>query len=176
MRRDDVRNNLYLAGLVKRYHTWPTLHQETVAEHTFGVLQVYRQIWGLTPGVVECILDHDLPEIRTGDAPFPAKRECPELAAGHKAAEKVARVEMGVPNEKSYDVHDHERVRMKIADLLQMWLFGRHESRLGSAYAIPIVNDTSSAALELAQSLSQVDSVSVRTWMNIQIREEITRE
>ena len=43
MQRRDVMRSWYLASLVKRYHTWPTHHAETVAEHS-PVIQGRRQL------------------------------------------------------------------------------------------------------------------------------------
>lgn len=161
--RDDVRKSQFMAGRVKRYHTWPVHHQETVDEHSMGVLRIYRQIFGLMGvSVVKYIMDHDLPEIVTGDAPYPVKRDNPDLSAALEPIELKARVDLGLPTD--YSVTPQEKTRIKICDLLQMWQFGRAESRLGNLYAMPIVMDTARVALEMAELRSD-DGQLVRKWM-----------
>ena len=159
--RQDVMRSQYMAGRVRRYHTWPTLHQETVDEHSMGVLRIYRQIFGLsTISVVQYVMDHDLPELHVGDTPFPAKRKYPKLKEALDEAEEAARKELGLPT--SYYLSDAEKRRIKVCDLLQMWQFGRAEMRMGNAYALPIVADTATAALETAP---EEDQQIVRRWM-----------
>lgn len=72
------------AGNVKRYHTKCTLRQQTVAEHTFGVLMLVKQVAEYDSELyncrfVEAVLHHDLPELMTGDIPAPIKRAHPQL-------------------------------------------------------------------------------------------------
>ena len=77
-----------LAGGVKRWHVQPTLRQQTVAEHSFGVMMLLRQVVDGNVFSDESILNmllaamhHDLPELMTGDIPADVKRRHPELDA-----------------------------------------------------------------------------------------------
>lgn len=166
--RQDVMTSQYMAGRVRRYHTWPVLHQETVAEHSMGVLTIYREVFGLsTMSVVKYIMDHDLPELHVGDTPFPAKRLYPKLKEALDAAERPARSALGLPTE--YSVTPLEKHQIKICDLLQMWQFGRAEMRMGNTFAMPIIADTAKAALDLASELDRNDGkgllACVKDWM-----------
>lgn len=68
------------AGQVKRYHTQRTLRQQTVAEHSFGVCMLIRQVWpDCSRNILFAAMHHDLPELMTGDIPAPAKRAHPQM-------------------------------------------------------------------------------------------------
>lgn len=169
--RDSVRTCQYMAGRVKRWHTWPTIHQETVDEHSMGVLRIYRQIFGLsTVSVVKCIMDHDLPEIVAGDPPYPVKRDNPDLKKAYDAVEAKARKMLELPTD--YSLSEKEKWRVKVCDLLQMWQFGRAEMHMGNGYAFVVVTDTAAAALTIAKEwLGAGEYDMIEGWM----REESAR-
>lgn len=65
-----------VAGNVQRYHTQTLVKQESVAQHTFNMLNI---VIILTQGQVskrllEAVLVHDMGEYITGDVPSPGKR------------------------------------------------------------------------------------------------------
>lgn len=65
----------WLAGKVKRYHTWNLIHSQDIGNHTYGVLQIARAVHpDISLEMMMAILDHDGPELRTGDLPYPTKR------------------------------------------------------------------------------------------------------
>lgn len=75
----------------KRYHTWPTLREQTVGAHSFSVAMLVALIAqgadphggeGLTLPLIMAALTHDLAEHKLGDLPAPAKRSLPALANG----------------------------------------------------------------------------------------------
>lgn len=162
--RANIMRSRALAGRVRRYHTWPVLHQETVAEHTFGVLRIYREIFGLRDAPVEYIMDHDLDELHVGDMPFPLKSRYPEIKAALVTAERDARERLGLPTD--YAISETDRARVKVCDLLQMWEFGKIEVRLGNVMATDIVSDTVRAATELAKlRLGDDDQDAIMAWL-----------
>jgi 5'-deoxynucleotidase YfbR-like HD superfamily hydrolase len=68
------------AGGVKRYHTQRTIRTQTVAEHSFGVCMLIRQVQpDCSRTLLFAALHHDLPELMTGDIPAPAKRAHPQM-------------------------------------------------------------------------------------------------
>lgn len=70
------------AGNVRRYHTQRTLRAQTVAEHSFGVCMLIRQVWpDCSRNLLFAAMHHDLPELMTGDIPAPAKRAHPQMDA-----------------------------------------------------------------------------------------------
>jgi len=125
-----------LAGRVRRYHTWPTLHQETVGEHTHRVATLFLQLFG-TPRVevLEYILQHDSGELSSGDMPFYAKRDVPELKHYMNRAEGRGRERLKIEMPK---LTDEEWTQFKLCDLLQMLEFALIEMEMGNRYAGPI--------------------------------------
>lgn len=148
----DVTKNLRFAGLVKRYHTWPVLREQTVADHTWHVLRIYDKLFGLSSvDLVRAALYHDIGEVRTGDAPFPVKRDNPDLKAAYNRVEREHRVGL-----LTYDpeqlVSDDEIRKLKICDLVEMWEFGMEETLMGNNLAVPIVDRTKRIALEMCDN------------------------
>lgn len=73
MTRDEIMGDVYLAGRVLRYHTWPVLTRETVAEHSHAMAMIWLELFGVPRAeVFVYILQHDLPELHTGDQPSPS--------------------------------------------------------------------------------------------------------
>jgi len=79
-------------GETRRFHTWPVLRPQTVAEHSFHVAMLYSLMAGdHTPTTAEPVslgvpglmaaLCHDLAEWQMGDIPSPAKRAMPMIGA-----------------------------------------------------------------------------------------------
>jgi 5'-deoxynucleotidase YfbR-like HD superfamily hydrolase len=157
MARRDIMGSWYLASLVKRYHTWPTLRIETIAEHSHGVAMLYMRMF-VDPmdgdtlmrvtnlHAVRWILENDLAELWSGDAPFPVKMRFPNMREAHKEVEREANMALGV---RVPQLPVREARRVKACDLLQMYLFGLHERRMGNTYALPIVRDALSEAVQV---------------------------
>ncbi len=141
-----VTGSLRHAGGVQRYHTWPTIRSQTVADHCYNVLRIYYEIFGPpTPEVTTYVLFHDSPEVRYGDPPFPAKRDHPDLKRVYSALEKEYYLDMfGFDHSDLLDESD--RIKVKVCDLLEMWEFGTVELRMGNQYAHLIVERTLEAA------------------------------
>lgn len=140
-----VNQSPRFASMVMRYHTWPTIQQQTNADHSFNVLRIYCEIYGPPePEVTLRIVQHDLGEIVTGDAPFPIKRDNPVLKAEHDRLEDQALEEMGFMEEP--DLDEEQARRVKVCDLLEMHEFGRVEVAMGNLLAYPIIEVTQEAA------------------------------
>lgn len=163
--RKNIVKNRALAARVKRYHTWPVLHQETVGEHTFRVLFIYREIFELyDTDVIEYIMDHDMPEIAVGDLPFPIKKNNPVLKDEMDRIEAEHAEAMGLPQ---HNISHQDKLRVKVCDLLQMWEFGKIEHRMGNMFAMAIIGDTAQAALSITQraDFTREDHDKVVKWM-----------
>ena len=165
--RSKVMRSRVMASRVERYHTWPTLHRETVAEHTFGVLRIYREIFGFGDGhrdldVIAEIIDHDLDELHTGDLPFPVKMRYPQLREALRGPTLDARDKLKIEDN---GLDQDQKTRIKICDMLQMWQFGKIERRMGNLFALDIVTDCAAIAVEQAQKLSKNDQNAVMAWM-----------
>lgn len=154
LRRVDIVTSSRLAGLVKRWHTWPMLREQTNAEHTWQVMRLHWEIFGpMSPEVSTAILWHDGGEMQGGDVPFPTKARNPDLKAGHDRVEQETIAAMLTPVQAAQlrtqlDLVDQTaRWRIKVCDLLEMWEHGGLEMAMGNTLAAPIVHDTE-AALE----------------------------
>jgi hypothetical protein len=149
---DHVTDYVRLAGIVKRYHAWPTIQVQTIGEHSWQVALIYEQIFGeLSSPVEEYIRKHDVAELITGDIPFPVKMENPALKVEFAKVEDGAFLRMGLGPLPT--LHANSLRKIKICDLLEMMVFGMMERELGNLLAIPIIIRTKKAALVLADRL-----------------------
>lgn len=146
---DMIRSSARSGGAVRRYHTWPVIHQQTVAEHSWNLARILHTIWPDAPvGAILHAIYHDVGEVATGDIPFPVKRENPDLKVTMDRLEVDAMLSMGI----SYHIGDIElwHKRAKICDMIEMWEFGQDELLLGNHHARPIVEKTYQVILEMA--------------------------
>jgi hypothetical protein len=166
--RSEVLMSLRMAGQVVRYHTWPMLRRETVAEHTWSVMRIYAQLFGVpdTPHVLMHILYHDVGEVQVGDIPFPVKRNNPDLKREMDRLEDDALSKMGV---EYFILSPLEAWRVKVCDIMDMLEAGVQEMMMGNRYAQPIVDDTYGALVSMLadpESAAGVgDSTTVRAYM-----------
>lgn len=164
MSRSTMMRSKALAGRVRRYHTWPTLHTESVAEHSHRVAMIYMELFGVDAEALAYIMCHDLCELWTGDLPFPVKARNPALKKAVDAVEKQAAAELGLPDIPTLE--DWKKRLVKICDLLQMWEFGHIELMMGNALALPVIKDTIRIALEMCYSESE--RLLVQVWADKQ--------
>ena len=150
---DHVTSNPRLAGRVKRYHSWPTIQEQTVGERCWQVALIYERIFGeLSPAVERFIRHHDTAELITGDPPFPVKSTHPAMKAAYDVLEVEAfeRLKLAPPPILDKD----ELTRIKICDLLEMMCFGMIEREMGNMLGVPIIKRTRQAALVHVSKLS----------------------
>lgn len=136
-----VRDDMRLAGRVLRYHTWPHIRPQTVAEHTWQVLRILYAIWPDVPShVVRYVVGHDVGEITVGDPPYPIKANNSVLKTEMDRIEGEAQDELfagwmlgDVP-----ELTEDERWAFKIAEFIEMWEWGWEEELLGNRFAIKV--------------------------------------
>jgi 5'-deoxynucleotidase YfbR-like HD superfamily hydrolase len=146
--RKQIYASRHLAGRVQRYHAWPVLHIQTVAEHSCRVAQIVVEIFGMPRAeVLYCCLHHDSGELWTGDVPFSVKQHNPAFRAAYEIEEQygLRMLKLELPK-----LTEQERAQVKIADLTEMWETGCVEFIMGNRFAESIVSDTLHAAKELA--------------------------
>jgi hypothetical protein len=159
--RDQMMSSRRLAGGIRRYHAWPVVQSQTVAEHTWQVMRVYHELFGSPPAEVwEAILWHDVLEMHTGDIPFQVKQRYPGVKKALDEAEVHAAREMGVVWPEITQV---QRKSIKLCDILEMWEFGKQEMAMGNKLAGPIVTGTILVASKIAEELALADKVN--RWM-----------
>lgn len=173
MTLDPVRSDPRRGGAVKRYHTWPTVQGQTVAEHSWNVLRILVTIWPEAPR--EAILYaefHDTPEVATGDPPYPIKADNPDLKSGFDRLEHEAAEVMDIAQHLCPDAHWRNRV--KLCDVLEMWEFGLDEQALGSRFAGPIVRRMAELRIRLTRDfgLSDEEIGRIRTYENSRTRRQ----
>jgi len=80
MRDLETLSKVMDSGDIKRYHTLPTVGEQTNATHSWGVAVIATYLHpDLNARVLLKALMHDVGEIETGDIPAPVKWENPEL-------------------------------------------------------------------------------------------------
>lgn len=162
MKKNDVQQNTRLAGLVRRYHTWPALHQQTVAEHTWQVMRLYFEIFGPPSNDMwTFMLWHDVGEIQTGDIPYPVKRSHPNLKQIMDDLEIKALSSMNVELPTSLTHQEH--ARFKFCDLLDCAEHGQYEARLGNEY-MGVVADQRNGLGAIMRSMDVEDRVRAQTY------------
>lgn len=139
-----------------RYHTWPVIRQQSIGEHTWQCLRLYREVWGPLPtAVADYLLYHDAGELVVGDPPFPLKAQNPELKEIYDGLEKKALAGMGGALPPLYP---EEKLRVKFVDLLEMFEFGLTEMEMGNRLAEPIVVGTKDALCHQLERMPLQDS------------------
>jgi HD containing hydrolase-like enzyme len=115
----DVCTKARFAGGVKRYHTWPVLHNQTIGEHTWQVMRIYHQVFGpMAPEVSTFILWHDAGELVAGDHLGMLKTLVPEIKPYLDQVERQAVAEMGGAVS---DLTDRFKWRVKACDLIDVY-------------------------------------------------------
>lgn len=122
------------AGAVKRYHVKRTHRQQSVAEHTFGMLMLVKQVTGgeradyRMVALYEAILHHDLPELFTGDIPAPIKRAHPDLGPLMNSIEEG----LYPLYRDTTTLYDLDYALLKWADRMDLVLWCLEEVRMGN--------------------------------------------
>lgn len=128
------------AGSIVRYHSRPTAQRQTVAEHTWRVLIIYTELYGMPRAeVYQNIIYHDVPEIITGDIPFMAKRLYPQLkqVLHHIELDEVPKkLGLNLPQ-----LTPGEKYQIKVADNLEMLFWAVDDVNMGCLYSIDIINN-----------------------------------
>lgn len=120
------------AAAVTRYHTKRTLRQQSLADHSYGVIQLLNYVWP------ECRKElllagafHDLPEYVTGDIPAPIKRKCPQLGLILEELEKGT-----APLYQEFGLSVAEELVLGWCDTFELVLWCHEEVMLGNQYTL----------------------------------------
>ena len=159
--RYEIYRSRYLAGCVRRYSSWPMLHEQTVGHHCWRMACIFIEVFGMPRAEVlyYCLL-HDSGELYAGDIPFGVKVQVPGLKEAMDQAEAIGRHQLGL---KLPELTKEEKIQAKICDYLEMHECGEHEMNLGNKYAEAIMLDTMHAAQKLANESCM--SEHVNSWL-----------
>jgi 5'-deoxynucleotidase YfbR-like HD superfamily hydrolase len=130
---------LISAGDVRRLHGTPHHQPCTVGRHSWGMAVLLYQLYPY-PGppphmLVRACLEHDAPELLTGDIPRSAKERWPSLNTASARAEDDAAQELGV---WAIRLDDEEQHWLNALDVLELYLYCFSEEKLGNRHVAPI--------------------------------------
>lgn len=130
-----------MAGGIRRWHIFPVIQQQTVAEHGWNVARILLAMWPEAPRemIVEALFN-DTGEIATGDPPSTLKQRHPVLRDMYSKMEHDARVSMALPwGLPAPLTAKNEWARcLKMADMIEMMEYAASEIMLGNRYMRPI--------------------------------------
>lgn len=126
-------------GETRRFHGWPVLRQQTVAEHSFHVAMIVHILYGQEePGVryplIMAALCDDLPEWIVGDPPSPFSRAMEKRMPGFRKVRKD--IENKVAETVNFDwgkfLTDEEKRQLKFADYVDGAMYCIRERAMGN--------------------------------------------
>lgn len=140
-KKECITSDPRRSGSVTRYHTWPRIKEQTVAEHSWNVQRILLSIYPEAPRhLIVHAMVHDLGEVYTGDIPFPVKLRNPELKKIMDDMETSAHLRMcftwGVP--APIQLSELDKKIFKCADYIEMWEWAMDELSLGNRMAEPV--------------------------------------
>lgn len=127
-------------GETRRYHTWPVLRQQTVAEHSCHVALIVAWLAGhRAPGVsvplLMAALTHDLAEHKMGDVPAPVKRSLPNYPdqSFRQAWDKLEQGHLETAGlDWEHMLNDEEKRWLKLADAADGCFYCVRERAMGN--------------------------------------------
>lgn len=123
---------LMKGGRVKRYHTESVIGHQNVAEHSWNMVLIIDRLWpDASKELIMAALYHDTAEVTLGDIPAPTKRVIAEdCGVVLDSLEAAFHSKTGTPN--SNDLGATDKLRLKVADYLELVLFCKYQFKLGN--------------------------------------------
>lgn len=119
------------AARVLRCHNARSLYQQSVGEHTFGVMAVLATVYPEAPARLwKAALFHDAAESVTGDVPAPTKHRFKSLEEALREVEDIVRVDYAL----EAPLNTHERCVLKYCDYMELALFAIEECDSGNRH------------------------------------------
>lgn len=174
---EQTRSSQRLAGQIRRYHEYPTVQDQTNADHSWHVARVWMAIFGIGDyaslgKMLLYIHHHDSGELGSGDLPFPTKANNPDLKAAMDRLEGESLSRQGVDMPK---LTAWEKASVKIADLIEMAEFGMEEVRRGCVYGESTTHVTLTKVREIIATgvFTDTDVRVIRKYVNAELGEVI---
>lgn len=138
----DLAGDPRTSGQVRRYHTWQVLREQSIGEHQWQTARILLAIYpSCDKNTLVEALFHDIGEGRSGDPPYPVKRDNSDLKVTMDRIEHESRLSMalgwGVPPPRA--LSDLQRWSVKLAEVIETWEFGVQEMIMGNSLAKLIV-------------------------------------
>ena len=178
--KENITNDPRRSGQVTRYHTWPRLREQSVAEHSWQVQRILLAIWPEAPlHMLVHALVHDIGEVATGDLPFPTKMKNPGLKKIMDDAEHSAHLSMclrwGLPPPR-FLLPDGEGAIFKLADYIEMWEWALDEIAFGNSLAVPVRERCYQQMMAIVPNLIPDIQVHAMRYINRRIMNNGTHE
>ena len=126
MRSDE----LWAAGRVKRWHAFPIIGEQTVADHSWGVALIVAEIaeGHLNMNLMKAALLHDAAELYTGDTPYGAKKRWPQLGEMLRECKYEMERKLGI----DFFLTGEQSEILKWADMFELLMFADAQRNLGN--------------------------------------------
>jgi 5'-deoxynucleotidase YfbR-like HD superfamily hydrolase len=157
-----VRLDARLSGQILRYHTWPILGQQTIAEHSWHLMRIYLAVaTEIDPSMVRHITFHDIGETEVGDAPFPVKHDNPQLKEQMDTIELKSQLRQLYfwDSFKQVLLNDQDKILFKQIELVEMAEFGLDQVCLGNSHGLIVANRCLRAVYEQKPCVRLVEYV-----------------
>lgn len=132
------------AGETRRYHGWPVLRPQSVAEHSFHVATILHVLYGQEEPGISCTLllaalTDDLAEWITGDPPSPFTRAMEQRLPGFRAQRKEVenKVLEAVQLDFGKFLNEEEQRKLKVADYIDGAMYCVRERAMGNKLIAP---------------------------------------
>lgn len=138
-----VRLDTRLSGQVRRYHTYPIIGQQTIAEHCWQIMRIYCSVVDrVDPHMVIHITFHDIGETSIGDLPYPVKSENHKLKEEADYLEQRSRyLQLDYWDAfKQVLLTEEDKKLFKQIELIEMAEFGMEQMCLGNGYAFIVAD------------------------------------
>ena len=151
-------NQLFLlmnGAQVTRFHTVPTIKNESVGHHSMLVAGLAFILWPDRPHLLPHAIVHDLPEVVTGDMPSPGKR-----AYGDRTALKT--IEGEIINTAGFTLpalSDEDAACLKVCDILAGMVTCYFELRMGNRLVTESMENYRSYLKEMGPHSKQVCAI-----------------
>ena len=121
-------------GKVKRCHSFTTIGEYNVAEHSWGVAMLMYQLFPTDyPRLSIYCLTHDIPEAWIGDIPSPALKYAPDCVKKHfMDMENKLFTSLDLPNHN--DLPELDKKKLLACDILEFYLWAREQLEMGNRY------------------------------------------
>lgn len=133
---------LLTSGRVRRYHTVPCVEQQTVADHTWGVLALIAAYHpSPSAALFRHVIWHDMGEREIGDVPYTLCEIDDELKRKLNDYEKeIVEAKLdGLQQVGQLTMDDYNW--FKTCDMLELVFYCRHQWTLGNTYMLPIYSN-----------------------------------
>ena len=137
---DKLIKTIRSAADIRRYHTSRVIGEQTIGHHSFNVAMLVRVITNNEAGadLIKAALDHDIPELATGDIPAPTKWLSPKIAEALYELDSQFHSAHGNFFTEAHHLTEDEARVLSIADMLELVLFCIEQREMGNTHLLSV--------------------------------------